>query len=167
MRARIILFIIVLFFSAQPAICGHIILPQDSNGWTVFTPSADTRIMYVSATGNDSTGQIYSSTSEEVGSNPFNPSKNILPFATYEAAYANVRWGYPDWILISNIILGLIGITIGTRLIKGNTEIKKALLIEIPLVMTDLNTKQKIYSISIIMKFNFLVKHKVFSIKHF
>ena len=40
---------------------------------------------------------------------------------------------YPDWILISNIILGLIGITIGTRLIKGKTEIKKALMIEIPL----------------------------------
>ena len=39
---------------------------------------------------------------------------------------------YPDWILILNIIFGLIGITIGTKLIKGRIVIKKALLIEIP-----------------------------------
>jgi len=39
---------------------------------------------------------------------------------------------YPDWILILNIIFGLIGITIGTKLMKGKIMIKNALLIEIP-----------------------------------
>lgn len=39
---------------------------------------------------------------------------------------------YPDWILILNTIFGLIGITIGARLIKSKIVIKKALLIEIP-----------------------------------
>ena len=34
-------------------------LPVDANGWTVFTASADTKIIYVSSsTGNDSTGII-------------------------------------------------------------------------------------------------------------
>ncbi len=39
---------------------------------------------------------------------------------------------YPDWILVLNIIFGLIGITIGIRLVKGKILIKKALLIEMP-----------------------------------
>jgi len=38
----------------------------------------------------------------------------------------------PDWILILNTTFGLIGIIIGTRLMKGIIVIKKALLIEIP-----------------------------------
>ena len=39
---------------------------------------------------------------------------------------------YPDWILILNTIFGLIGILIGTKLMKGRIIIKTALLIEIP-----------------------------------
>ena len=39
---------------------------------------------------------------------------------------------YPDWILVLNIIFGLIGISIGVSLIKGKIVIKKAILIEIP-----------------------------------
>jgi len=39
---------------------------------------------------------------------------------------------YPDWILISNTIFGLIGIIIGMRLMKDGILIKTALLIEIP-----------------------------------
>ena len=38
---------------------------------------------------------------------------------------------FPDCILILNIIFGLIGITIGTKLMKGKIMIKNALLIEI------------------------------------
>ena len=69
-------------------------LPIDNNGWTVFTPSSDTRIMYVSASGNDSTARIYSKSYAD----PFNPS---LPkaFKTYAAAFSHARNGYPDWIL--------------------------------------------------------------------
>ena len=46
-------------------------LPIDNNGWTIFTPSSDTRIMYVSVSGNDSTGAVYNSKSF---SDLFNPS---------------------------------------------------------------------------------------------
>lgn len=78
---------------------GYSNLPRDANGWTIFTPSVDTRIVYVSTAGNDSTGQVYSSASAEVGTDPFKPSGEIQPFATYGAAYAQTRDGYPDWIL--------------------------------------------------------------------
>jgi len=69
------------------------------SGWTVFTPSADTRIMYVSTSGNDSTGQVYSKISAEVGTDPFKPEGAIRPFATYAAAFTHARAGYSDWIL--------------------------------------------------------------------
>ena len=61
--------------------------------------SADSRIMYVSTTGNNSTGQVYSKPSVEVGGDSFKPAGAIRPFATYAAVFANVRNGYPDWIL--------------------------------------------------------------------
>lgn len=88
-----------LFFSGHFVSAEALNLPKDAQGWTIFTPSADTRIMYVAADGNDSTAQIYSSTSQEVGSDPFKPSGVIQPYATYAAAYLHARAGYPDWIL--------------------------------------------------------------------
>jgi hypothetical protein len=69
------------------------------NGWTVFTPSADSRIIYVSATGNDGTAQIYNAASVQVGSNPFLPSGAILAYQTLAAAKTQLRPGFPDWIL--------------------------------------------------------------------
>jgi len=72
---------------------------SSSTGWTTFIPSADTRIMYVSLTGNDSTAQVYNKSSVEVGADPFKPIGAIRPYATYLAAYANTREGYSDWIL--------------------------------------------------------------------
>lgn len=83
----------------QPVLAAALNLPKDAAGWTVFKPSPDTRIMYVSTAGNDSTGQIYSASTGVVGSNPFNPSGAILPFRTYAAAFANTREAMPDWIL--------------------------------------------------------------------
>jgi hypothetical protein len=74
-------------------------LPLDANGWTVFTPSADSRIIYVSNAGNDATGQAYSPGDPALGGNPFNPTGAINAFATYSAARALARDGYPDWIL--------------------------------------------------------------------
>ncbi|NLC31302.1 MAG: hypothetical protein GX765_04605 [Candidatus Moranbacteria bacterium] len=101
-KSFLILFlgIFLFFLNLKEAKAEYINLPKDENGWTIFNPSADTRIMYVSASGNDSIGQIYSSTSPEVGSDPFRPGENIQPFATYAAAFANAREGYPDWILM-------------------------------------------------------------------
>ena len=56
-----------------------------SAGWTVFTPSADTRIVYVSSSqGNDSNDGFSQAT----------------PKRTLGAARALLRNGYPDWMLL-------------------------------------------------------------------
>jgi hypothetical protein len=89
----------VALLSPQPILAESLNLPKDTSGWTIFTPSSDTRIMYVSAAGDDSTGEVYSSTSPVVGSNPFNPVDPVSTFRTYAAAFANTRQGYPDWVL--------------------------------------------------------------------
>ena len=73
---------------------------QDSNGWSVLTPSSDSRLLYVSTAGNDSTAQSYAPASKEVGSDPFHPTGNILAFASIDAALAQARAGYPDYILL-------------------------------------------------------------------
>jgi hypothetical protein len=69
------------------------------DGWTNFAPSEDTRIMYVAENGNDATAKYYAATDNEIGSDPFNPSGNINAYASYDAAAANARFGFPDWIL--------------------------------------------------------------------
>lgn len=57
----------------------------DANGWTVLTPSADSRLVYVSSsTGNNSND----------GLSPATPKQTI------DAANTLVRDGFPDWILL-------------------------------------------------------------------
>jgi hypothetical protein len=58
----------------------------DANGWTVFTPSASTHIVYVSSsTGNDSTGII---------------GDINHPYKTIAKGLSLLRQGYPDWLLL-------------------------------------------------------------------
>ncbi|MBU1237682.1 MAG: hypothetical protein KJ634_03590 [Gammaproteobacteria bacterium] len=73
---------------------------QDANGWSILTPSSDSRLIYVSTSGNDGTAQTYSTASAEVGADPYNPSGAILPYATIDAALGQARAGYPDYILL-------------------------------------------------------------------
>lgn len=73
---------------------------QDANGWSILTPSTDSRLIYVSTSGNDSTAQTYLPSSAAVGSDPYNPSGTILPYATIDAALTQARSGYPDYILL-------------------------------------------------------------------
>ncbi len=73
---------------------------QDANGWSILTPSSDSRLIYVSSSGNDSTAQTYTTASAEVGADPYNPSGAILPYATIDAALSQARAGYPDYILL-------------------------------------------------------------------
>lgn len=88
-------FIIIINCLGVPnAFCGFLSLPRDAQGWTIFTPSSDSRIMYVSADG-DANGVVYGASSF---ADPFNPSGEHA-FATFDQAYANFRKGYPDWIL--------------------------------------------------------------------
>ncbi len=56
-----------------------------TSGWTQFTPSADTRIVYVSSSeGNDANDGLSEAT----------------PKRTIAAGYALLRNGYPDWLLL-------------------------------------------------------------------
>ncbi len=58
---------------------------QQSSGWTQFSPSSDTRIVYVSSsTGNDANDGYSQNT----------------PKRTLAAARATMRNGYPDWMLL-------------------------------------------------------------------
>jgi hypothetical protein len=70
---------------------------DDGSGWTEYTPAADSRIMYVSPDGNDSNATVYNSLT--AGNDPFEPSSAPDAFATYAAAEAYIRPGYPDWVL--------------------------------------------------------------------
>lgn len=75
--------------------------PQDANGWSILTPSADSRLIYVSSIdGDDATAQTYLPGAIEVGSDPFNPGVGVKPYATIDSALAQARDGYPDYILL-------------------------------------------------------------------
>ncbi len=69
----------------------------DANGWSIITPSSDSRLIYVSAAGNDSTAQTY--TTAQVGADPRSPSISVNAYKTLSAAYAQMRAGYPDWVI--------------------------------------------------------------------
>ena len=72
-------------------------LPVDENGWSVFTPSPDTRIYYVDdVNGNDSTAQYVEASSV---ADPKNPG-SVNAYKTFVAAAMAARDGYPDWILL-------------------------------------------------------------------
>ncbi len=78
---------------------GHAQVPI-INGWSQFSPSADSRLIYVSdVSGNDATAQHYLSNSVQVGTDPFLPVGTIQPYKTLDAAKAQLRPGFPDWIL--------------------------------------------------------------------
>lgn len=89
--------LLLLFLSCLSAIAQ---LPI-ANGWTQFTASSDTRIIYVSDTdGNDATAEFYAPGDSEVGSDPFLPSGTVQAYRTINAAKAALRNGFPDWILL-------------------------------------------------------------------
>ena len=71
--------------------------PRDQNGWTILTPSEDSRLMYVSSSeGDDDTALAYNVSEVD---NVFDPS-NVSAFKTILAARKLTRDGYPDWILL-------------------------------------------------------------------
>lgn len=98
---NVVFFIIFVLAFQYPSISfpGDILLPKDVSGWTIFKPSDDSRIMYVSSSGDDSTGVVYDDDDSVVGADPFNPTGPLNTFASYTAALKQAREGYPDWIL--------------------------------------------------------------------
>ena len=77
------------------------VLPKDAKGWTIFTPSPQSIVVYVSSSkGDDITGRAYHSDDANVGGNPFTPNTTIRPYKTFAKAFEQTREGQPDWILI-------------------------------------------------------------------
>lgn len=74
--------------------------PVDSEGWSTFETSADTRILYVSSEGNDASAIIYEPGDAAVGADPFHPTDAIKPFRNIKEALKKQRPGMPDWILL-------------------------------------------------------------------
>lgn len=77
------------------------LLDRTNDGWTIFQPSKNTNIVYVSSSdGNDDTGDIY--TIKDIGDDPFVPRSNfsLKPFKTFKAAFEKTRNNHPDWILV-------------------------------------------------------------------
>ena len=69
----------------------------DETGWSIITPSEDSRLIYVSSsTGDDDSAEFYAPRDVEDIRNP----GLIKPYKTIEEAIKNARQGYPDWILL-------------------------------------------------------------------
>ena len=69
----------------------------DETGWSIMTPSEDSRLIYVSSSaGDDETAEFYAL--RDVG-NVANPGL-IKPFKTIAAANLSAREGFPDWIIL-------------------------------------------------------------------
>src|SRR5262245_21659489 len=76
----VVLLAVLLVLAAQPAQAA-----LDANGWTVFSPSSDSRTVYVSSSiGSDSNDGLSQSA----------PVKSLFK------AVSLVRSGYPDWLLL-------------------------------------------------------------------
>jgi hypothetical protein len=77
----------------------HAFPSKDPDGWTAPVATEQTRILYVSVGGDDSSGRVYGIHDPEIGSNPRTPVGVVQPFRTYSAAFQQVRNGASDWIL--------------------------------------------------------------------
>ena len=70
----------------------------DESGWSIISPSEDSRLVYVSSSmGNDETAEYYAP--RDI-SDVQDPSGIIKPYKTIHAAREHARDGYPDWILL-------------------------------------------------------------------
>jgi hypothetical protein len=103
-------------------------LNLDVNGWSNLTPAADSRIVFVSNSGDDSTGQVYdmsnSSDAAFIGADPHSPSGVVNAFKTIVVAMKNVRNNMPDWVVLK----------------RGDTWIRDEHTAEHKLIYYDYNT---------------------------
>ncbi|PIB38428.1 hypothetical protein [Maribacter sp. 4G9] len=77
--------------------------PQDADGFTILTPNENSRLVYVHASeGNDDTGQVYESGDAVIGDDPTNPNGEVAAFASVAEAFAQMRDGEPDWMLLAS-----------------------------------------------------------------
>ena len=74
--------------------------PIDSDGWSIFLATLDTRILYVATGGDDVSAAVYEPDNRAVGPDPFNPAGDVKPFQDINTALKKQRSGMPDWILL-------------------------------------------------------------------
>lgn len=88
--------------AADPVTVADFRLPaQDGNGWSILTPSPDSRLVYVdSQQGDDGSGRVYLPGDPEIGPDPQSPRGAIRAFRTIAAAHAQMREDQPDWLLL-------------------------------------------------------------------
>lgn len=115
-----LLIICAICLIATPVKSAQINLGRDFDGWTVFTPSSDSRIMYVDPDGGG-TGTVYTTANHPHWSTPFSET-SIDAYTDYASAYANTRSGYPDWILIKRGSTLIESIGTQVRSGRGATE---------------------------------------------
>lgn len=109
---KIITIVIGLFFCGNFVSAEHLDLPKDSEGWTIFTPSADSDVVYVdSVSGDDITCRSYRTSDAEMGNNPFLPVGEIIPCATPAKAITFMGASQPDWMLYKRGSVFNVGIT--------------------------------------------------------
>jgi len=75
-------------------------LSVDDRGWSVLKPSGDSRLIYVSNHGDDATASPYSPSAEEVGNDPFKPTRTVKSYKTLAAAVRQMRAEHADWLLL-------------------------------------------------------------------
>jgi hypothetical protein len=92
-----LIFTLIAFLLSVFIFSAHASLPKNSEGWTIFTPSEDSLIVYVSQNGNDETAKTYAK--KELGSSPFNPPENMT-LHSFKTFKENTRQNKPDWILV-------------------------------------------------------------------
>ena len=69
----------------------------DESGWSILTPAADSRLIYVSSSlGDDITAEFYAPRDVKDIQDP----GLIKPYKDIHAAMKHVREGYPDWVLL-------------------------------------------------------------------
>ncbi|MFW5844616.1 MAG: hypothetical protein ACOCXJ_00140 [Planctomycetota bacterium] len=84
-----------------PAMSPAMEIPRDAAGWSVLRPEPDSRIVYVSASaGDDTSAVVYAASDPALGADPRQPVGTVAPFASIDAAFAAVRAGAPDWVLL-------------------------------------------------------------------
>lgn len=81
-------FFISISLAPSVSFSTEINLPRDTTGWTIFTPSSDSRIMYVAVDGDDtvaaSTG-VYTSANHPDWSHPMPQPAHPIPMSCSSA----------------------------------------------------------------------------------
>jgi hypothetical protein len=91
-------------YNYDPSWADNVTLPeQDENGWSIFTPSIDSRIMYVSDSEGDDTAANLNDAGVYTGADfsviDYRNPGTVTAFKTVAAALAKARSGYPDYVL--------------------------------------------------------------------